>query len=800
MRFLPVNPELTLQLPDSIIYPLFSTMSSMTSPIVPLAQANRQPRCGQNAIALCDLIEAGFNVPQGFVITSDIYFWHLASIGLADVNPITADPKLRARVHEAILTNNLPPDVWELLVQAWEDFQKECSETQQILVARPSPVPDILKIPGNCFHIENTFDLHDAIRRIWASVWTDNTGASRHIPAQKCRPGVAVIVQQAVNWQTHGVTTTAIPATGDPWKAEIWYEQVNSESKKLTYNLKSLRFEEELETHSTLAEFSVERAILAENILGYPIELEWAHDGRSFWVLQVRQLTDIPRYFPAAPEQVKGRLERVTEAPVSELARSLVWRRDSVRLIRLPLLKEHERLHLINGHVFRGSPELEQGDITLKDPTFQLQEITSAQRQLAGAATKLSTLCDQITSFLPEDLSSLSNARLKEIIDRASHLYLESLNLLEQSRYPCVRFPQLLREFLGSGSDSESAYQQLMVRGIEELVLRDAVLQDLADRLAAARHTDKLDDLYWRKLFRADVEEFAHEYGYAFMNPGDAYDLASWKSWIEDPEPIFRVVGALARRGKRPGLLSSYEARKLALPKVEGELLAGYSGRAGEHLSRLIALSHRWTELRSRSERVCARAGTALRLALLELGRRMVASRTLHQPDDIFYLGIEECKKLSGGMTRIDKLDPAQIVAHRKHQQWLNQRICAPTTIPPRNNTRKSTITNTLKGSPGSPGTVSGRARVIRHVRDASNIEPGEILVMENLTSGWTPLLGLVSGMIVEGACEPNFVSMAALYETPLAPDCEGATSVLENGDLITLDGSTGKIEILNEL
>ncbi|MGQ9454800.1 MAG: PEP/pyruvate-binding domain-containing protein [Armatimonadota bacterium] len=776
-------------------------MSSITSPIVPLTQANRQPKCGQNAIVLSDLIEAGFNVPQGFVITSDIYFWHLANIGLADVNPLTANPKLRARVRDAILTTNLPLDVWELLVRAWEDFQKECGERQHLLMARLSAVPNIPGIPENCFPIETTLDLHDAIRRIWTSVWADDTVASQNIPLQKRRPGVAVIVQQTVSWQTHGVTTTVIPTTGNPWKAEVWYEKADSESKKLTYNLTSLRFEErEPEPHTTPAELSVERAILAENMLGYPIKLEWAHDGRSFWVLQVQQLTNIPCYFPLASEQAKGRLERVTRTPVPEFARNLLWRRESARLIRLPLRKEHERLYLINGRVFRSSPEIEKGEITLKDPSIQSQEVTSAQRQLAGAVAKLSALSDKITSFLPEDLSRLPETRLKEIINRTAHLYLESLGLLEQSRYPSTRFPRLLREFLGSGSDLESTYQQLMVRSLEELVLRDAVLQDLADRLAAARHTDKLEDIYWRKLFRADVEKFIRDYGYAFMDPGEAYDLSSWKSWIEDPEPIFRVVGALAKRGKRPSLLSSYEARKLSLPKVESELIALYSGRAGEHLSRLITLSHGWTELRNRSERVCARAGTALRLAILELGRRMVASRTLHRPEDIFHLGIEECKKLSEGMACIDKRDTAQIIVHRKHQQWLKQRLCAPTTIPASYNTRQSTLTRALKGSPGNPGTVSGRVRVIKHVRDASEIEPGEIIVIGNPTPGWTPLLGVVRGMIAEGTCEPNFVSMATLYETPLVSNCEGATSVLENGDMITLDGFTGRIEILGEL
>ena len=50
--------------------------------------------------------------------------------------------------------------------------------------------------------------------------------------------------------------------------------------------------------------------------------------------------------------------------------------------------------------------------------------------------------------------------------------------------------------------------------------------------------------------------------------------------------------------------------------------------------------------------------------------------------------------------------------------------------------------TDVIRGHAGSPGRVTGRARVVRALADAGKLQPGEVLVAETTAPPWTPLFG----------------------------------------------------------
>ena len=54
-----------------------------------------------------------------------------------------------------------------------------------------------------------------------------------------------------------------------------------------------------------------------------------------------------------------------------------------------------------------------------------------------------------------------------------------------------------------------------------------------------------------------------------------------------------------------------------------------------------------------------------------------------------------------------------------------------------------------MRGSPASPGVVTGRARVIRSPNGA-HIEPGEILVAPSTDPRWTPLFLTAGALVME--------------------------------------------------
>ncbi len=100
-----------------------------------------------------------------------------------------------------------------------------------------------------------------------------------------------------------------------------------------------------------------------------------------------------------------------------------------------------------------------------------------------------------------------------------------------------------------------------------------------------------------------------------------------------------------------------------------------------------------------------------------------------------------------------------------------------------------------LKGIGVSPGTVSGRVKVILNVKDISQFEKGDILVTEMTTPDWVPAMKMASAVITNlggKTCHAAIVSRE--LGVPCIVGTEKATSLLKDGEVITVDGQKGII------
>ncbi|MDP2437124.1 MAG: PEP/pyruvate-binding domain-containing protein [archaeon] len=104
-----------------------------------------------------------------------------------------------------------------------------------------------------------------------------------------------------------------------------------------------------------------------------------------------------------------------------------------------------------------------------------------------------------------------------------------------------------------------------------------------------------------------------------------------------------------------------------------------------------------------------------------------------------------------------------------------------------------------LSGVGASAGQVTGRARVILSLREAGEVQKGEILVTRYTDPSWTPLFSLISAVIIE---DGGALSHAAVVARELGicaiTQAKGATKLIKTGDVLVLDGSTGSIQRLN--
>ncbi len=103
-----------------------------------------------------------------------------------------------------------------------------------------------------------------------------------------------------------------------------------------------------------------------------------------------------------------------------------------------------------------------------------------------------------------------------------------------------------------------------------------------------------------------------------------------------------------------------------------------------------------------------------------------------------------------------------------------------------------------IAGSPVSPGTAEGTARVVRDPRYASLL-PGEIMVCPGTDPSWTPLFLIASGLIMEtGGMMTHGAVVAREYGIPAVVGVDRATERLRTGQRVRLDGSRGTIEVLD--
>ncbi|MEW6586314.1 MAG: phosphoenolpyruvate synthase, partial [Nitrospirota bacterium] len=100
-----------------------------------------------------------------------------------------------------------------------------------------------------------------------------------------------------------------------------------------------------------------------------------------------------------------------------------------------------------------------------------------------------------------------------------------------------------------------------------------------------------------------------------------------------------------------------------------------------------------------------------------------------------------------------------------------------------------------LRGIGVSPGQASGKVRTVLNVKNLSAFNKGDILVTEMTTPDWVPAMKIASAVVTNlggKTCHAAIVSRE--LGVPCVVGAENATKVLQDGEVITVDGQRGLI------
>jgi phosphohistidine swiveling domain-containing protein len=198
------------------------------------------------------------------------------------------------------------------------------------------------------------------------------------------------------------------------------------------------------------------------------------------------------------------------------------------------------------------------------------------------------------------------------------------------------------------------------------------------------------------------------------------------------------------------------------------------------------------------------RAYHLVRRYVLEAGVRLHRLGHLRAADDVFMLHASEFPALhdAGGQARL------QAVVRFRRLMYRGYRLVEPpgelgrdvTHRAPTSGDPHSPAEVLLQGTGCSAGITRARVRVIHALEEADRLEPQEILVTRFTDPGWTPVLGLVSGIVTEvGGLLSHAAVIGREYGIPAVLNVRGATEILRTGQRVEIDGTAGTVRVLRD-
>jgi rifampicin phosphotransferase len=342
----------------------------------------------------------------------------------------------------------------------------------------------------------------------------------------------------------------------------------------------------------------------------------------------------------------------------------------------------------------------------------------------------------------------------------------------------------------------------------------------------AIRENEALSRLFQTEDPAAVLAALASEPRFAFQKTFGEY-LERWgfrcsselmltaPSFQEDAAPLLEMLRAYARLdGDSPSeALARQAAEREALTARLIKELAGRPvwGRApfptfAQLLRLLLPWTHAAIRFRERARLKQALLYSRCRRIALAFGERLVARGVLLERDDVFWLSVDELRRLAAG----DALDP-QATLELVETRAREHRALTATTPPdafvladgeslpagPTDPAAAPGEFTTLTGVPACGGRVTGRATVLRDVTEAARLARGDVLVTRQTDPGWAPVFFLIAGLVIErGGMLSHGAIIAREFGIPCVVAVRGATQVIPDGATITVDGDHGHVDL----
>ncbi len=695
--------------------------------------------------------------------------------------------------------------------------------------------------------IRDEEDLKDKVEKCWKSAASQRVLGYLDDQGIREAPLMSVIIQRMVHAKAAGVAFSRNPIY--PSRNEVVIEGVPGLGEKLVsghvtpyrvfvQNNRIVKDKTVLKKgtsdHAILETLSwreiAQLARKAElNSQGKPQDIEWAIDGNdALWLLQSRPITTISEVDKNAPPGTWTRkiaedlwADRLTPLLADTMTRNTP-RFDlskNAAFLKLPTVKPS--LTVINGFLYVNCEGLKQ-ILTLVPDKFRISELRS-----------LFPPGFEIDSVPPPSLTKLFSLAIRatclNILQPQGNplfcQYLSRMGLKKRQKHlhGIERLPQKTAKQALRKTDESLECLALLQEKNQWPYLYATVftwaLRWIVKDLGGLAYSDFLH------LLGADTNnittQIEHEVTQLAENVRN--DEAVLKRFLNEPPE--QLVGALppSLQGKLDIFLSAYGCRSRhrtlyvkrwgeAPGEVLGMVAALLKGSPGSSVAKPgksmdpVAMIRRKLSWRLRLVLPPLLKFTCSFLNLREdlrffldriLYRVRQSAMTLGKHsglgEDVLFLTQFELKQVVDGGIGIEK---AKGLAGERRDEFLKQSEVYTFYIDGRPMDELPTNGKIFRGTGTSPGRATGRARIVddptRHA-----IQKGDILVARNTDPGWTPVLRIISGIVVEEGGILNHCSIVAReLGIPAVVGVRQATRKIPENARITIDGDFGAVQM----
>lgn len=193
-----------------------------------------------------------------------------------------------------------------------------------------------------------------------------------------------------------------------------------------------------------------------------------------------------------------------------------------------------------------------------------------------------------------------------------------------------------------------------------------------------------------------------------------------------------------------------------------------------------------------------------IRRLFLRLGRHLQAEGVLQAPGELFFATWEELRAHGAGEGHIDRglLIRRRAEFHRLREEHRRApALHYPPFVRSNHPLEEGPLpvgVTLFQGQPVSPGLAQGPARVVTSPEQLSQVQAGEVLVAHSLDPGWTPVFGLVVGLVFERGGQLSHAAVVAReYGLPAVTALPGIVKHIRTGQIVVVDGTSGLVRIL---